>query len=152
MRAGLIAADAALRQGLPRERLVVEAARHRYGPGAGMVLTLASPLSESPGESWTRLVLAGLGIGAEQQAEIHGPEGRFVARVDFLVRAEKLVIEFDGAMKYDGLEGRHALVKEKRREDELRSRGYRVVRLTWADLADPARVLALLRRGVLQRA
>ena len=120
-------------------------------PTRSLVLSLASALSESPGESWTRLVLAGLGVEAEQQAEIRGPDGRFVARVDFLVRGERLVIEFDGAMKYDGLEGRRALVSEKRREDELRSLGYRVVRLTWADLADPGRVLALLRRGVHQR-
>ncbi|MEP6630790.1 MAG: type IV toxin-antitoxin system AbiEi family antitoxin domain-containing protein [Lapillicoccus sp.] len=151
LRAGLVAADGALRQGLPRERLVAETSRRRYGARASLVLALASALSESPGESWTRLVLTGLGIEAEQQAEIRGPDGRFVARVDFLVRGESLVIEFDGAMKYDGLEGRRALVTEKRREDELRSLGYRVVRLTWADLADPGRVLALLRRGVLQR-
>ncbi len=49
-------------------------------------------------------------------------------------------------MKHDGQGGRAALVREKHREDDLRSLGYRVVRLTWADLADPARVMALLRR------
>jgi very-short-patch-repair endonuclease len=144
-RAGLVAADAALRSGLPRERLDAEASRRAYGRGAARVLRLASPLSESPGESWTRLVLDGLGIEADQQVEIRDGD-RFVARVDFLVRSERLVIEFDGAVKYDGQGGRAALVREKHREDDLRSLGYRVVRLTWADLADPARVMALLRR------
>ncbi len=38
-------------------------------------------------------------------------------------------------------------MQEKRREDALRSLGYRVVRLTWADLTDPRRVRKLLGRG-----
>lgn len=67
-----------------------------------------------------------------------------MARVDFLFREKRLIVEFDGAMKYGGAEGRAALVAEKRREDALRRLGYRVVRLTWADLRDPARVLSLL--------
>ena len=53
-------------------------------------------------------------------------------------------VEFDGAVKYSGADGRQALVDEKHREDELRRLGYRVVRLTWRDLADPERVARLL--------
>ncbi len=108
------------------------------------VARLASGLSESPGESWTRLVLAGLGLQAEQQVEIRDGRGRFVARVDFLLPEQRMIIEFDGAVKYDGAQGREALVREKRREDALRALGYRIVRLTWADLADPQQVVAAL--------
>ncbi|MEP6651128.1 MAG: DUF559 domain-containing protein [Lapillicoccus sp.] len=91
-----------------------------------------------------RLVLVGLGIEAEQQVPIYDDQGRFDARVDFLIRAEGVVVEFDGVLKYEGAQGRDALVREKRREDALRALGFRVVRLTWSDLYHPERVLAML--------
>ncbi|NHA69708.1 hypothetical protein EPD83_016820, partial [Phycicoccus sp. CMS6Z-2] len=37
---------------------------------------------------------------------------------------------------------------EKYREDRLRSLGWLVVRVTWADLANPARMFAALRRAL----
>jgi very-short-patch-repair endonuclease len=145
MTAGIIAADAAVRSGLTSRRRLVEAAeQRRFGFPAHRVAELASPRSESPGESWTRLVLAGLGFDAEEQVAIHDEDGRFVARVDFLLRRQGVVIEFDGAVKYAGADGREALVREKRREDALRGLGFRVVRLTWADLRHPERILAMV--------
>lgn len=145
MRAGLVAADAAIRTGLlSKEDLTAVAERRGCNVAAFRVARLASGLSESPGESWTRLVLAGLGLHAEQQVEIRDGRGRFVARVDFLLPEQRVIIEFDGAVKYDGAQGREALVREKRREDALRALGYRIVRLTWADLADPQQVAAAL--------
>jgi len=90
-------------------------------------------------------VFIGLGLPEpERQVEIRDSQGRLVGRVDFLFRAAAVIVEFDGAVKYAGAEGREALVREKRREDALRVMGYRVVRLVWADLADPARVARLL--------
>ena len=71
---------------------------------------------------------------------IRDQRGRFVGRVDFLFRAQRTIVEFDGLLKYGGADGRQALVEEKRREDTLRSLGYQVVRLTWRDLHDPALV------------
>jgi len=47
------------------------------------------------------------------------------------------VVEFDGAVKYAGADGRAALVAEKLREDRLRALGYEVVRIVWSDLARP---------------
>lgn len=145
MTAGLIAADAAVRRGLTtRDRLLTEVESRRLGYAAYRVADLTSGLSESPGESWTRLVLAGFGLEARQQVEIHDDHGRFVARVDFLLPELGVVVEFDGRIKYAGADGREALVREKRREDALRALGYRVVRLTWADLHHPERVLTAL--------
>ena len=72
--------------------------------------------------------------------------GGFVARVDFLVH-HNVVLEFDGLAKYDGAQGKDALVREKAREDAIRALGYEVVRLTWADLGDPARVARLIRQA-----
>jgi hypothetical protein len=45
-------------------------------------------------------------------------------------------------VKYEGAQGRGALVAEKKREDLLRQLGYGIVRLVWSDLAVPARVHA----------
>ena len=95
----------------------------------------ASGLSESAGESRTRWLLLTLGLPLpEQQARIMDRDGVFVARVDFLYRDRRVVVEFDGMLKYDDPA---ALRQEKLREDRLRELGYEVVRLTWADLADP---------------
>lgn len=51
-----------------------------------------------------------------------------------------MVLEFDGRLKYDGHEGRDALVAEKIREDRIRSLGYGVGRLTWGSLRQPVAV------------
>ena len=69
-----------------------------------------------------------------------------IGRVDFVVG--RVVVEFDGSVKYEGAEGRAALVNEKRREDRLRALGYAVVRVVWADLDHPERVATAVRRAV----
>ena len=70
----------------------------------------------------------------EGQAEIRDAEGGFVARVDFLFKEQRTVVEFDGLAKYAE---RSDLIREKAREDALRALGYSVVRITWVDLAKP---------------
>jgi very-short-patch-repair endonuclease len=91
------------------------------------------------------LVFAGLGLPApELQAEIRDVGGRLVGWVDFLFREQRLIVEFEGRVKYDGADGRDALFREKRREDALRALGYQVVRLIWRDLHDPALVGRLI--------
>lgn len=96
----------------------------------------ADPAAESPGETWTRLILKGLGHQPRSQVVIKDDD--FIARVDFLL-GEHLVIEFDGAIKYQGPDA----MNEKRRQARLESLGYRVMRLIWEQLADP---LAIDRR------
>ncbi len=152
VRHGLVALDAGLARGAVRLEEVAAALDHRVtGPTserrAATVLRVADAAAESPGESLTRLLLHDLGLDAESQVVIRDEDGRFVARVDLLVEG-RVVVEFDGALKYGGADGRAALVAEKRREDELRSLGYVVVRVTWADLDDPARLSVLLRRAL----
>lgn len=119
---------------------------------AGHRRALADGRCESPGESRTRVILHGLGIrDVEPQVVIREGDGRVVARVDFLLGRSPVVIEFDGKIKYDGVNGKQALVDEKVREDRLRALGYEIVRLTWADLARPARVKVMVLAAV-QRA
>ncbi|KYH46098.1 hypothetical protein AZH51_10665 [Branchiibius sp. NY16-3462-2] len=52
-------------------------------------------------------------------------------RTDFRVVGTRVLVEFDGATKYDEP---GALWREKLREDRIRSLGWIVVRLTWSDL------------------
>ena len=53
---------------------------------------------------------------------------------------------FDGMVKYaDG--SSVVLVQEKAREDRLRAQNLQVVRITWADLAHPARTAMRIREA-----
>lgn len=114
------------------------------------LLDLADPGCESVGETRTRVMLVDLGLHVRSQVDIHDAEG-FVGRVDFLV-GERVVVEFDGMVKYGGADGRRALQAEKAREDRLRAAGYVVVRLVWSDLDDAERVHALIQRALRQAA
>jgi len=143
--AGVAAADAALHTGQVTKRdLEIALGMARLGPGsrdARLAVELADARIESPGESWARVLFVSLGLPAvDPQVEIRDERGRLVGRVDFLFRAQRTVVEFDGLVKYGSADGRQALVDEKRREDALRSLGYQVVRLTWRDLHDPGLV------------
>ena len=149
---GVVALDAALARGRctraeVEAALAVRALRPGLRRRADELLERADPRAESPGESLTRVLLQDLGHHVESQVEMWDRTGRFVARVDFLVD-RRVVVEFDGAVKYSGADGREALVAEKRREDALRALGYVVVRLVWSDLRDPARVRRLLREAL----
>jgi very-short-patch-repair endonuclease/predicted transcriptional regulator of viral defense system len=145
---GMVAAEAALHRGvvdrddLRRARELVRLGHGRAA--ADLVVDLASACSESPGETLTRLVLRSLGhTDVVQQVPIRLPGGRN-ARVDFLLPALGVVVEFDGAVKYEGAQGRDELVREKRREDGLRATGLEVVRLTSPDLDRPQHVAGLV--------
>jgi len=149
----VVAADAALAGGRTTpDELLLWLGRLSRSPmlsSARHVVALADARSESPGESRTRVILHGLGIrDLKPQVVIRDGAGRVVARVDFLLGSSPVVIEFDGLVKYDGVTGKRALVDEKAREDRLRALGYEIVRLTWADLAKPGRVKAMVLAAV----
>ena len=153
-----VAADAALHRKLTTaDQLEAALAAMRHTPqvvAARQAVALADPLCESVGETRSRLVLHALPGSPRvlSQQEIRDGRGYLVARVDFLV-GDRVVVEFDGRAKY-GMDGRRPeddLWAEKRREDALRSLGYVVVRVVWADLQRPElivqRVLAALRQA-----
>lgn len=148
----VVSADAALRRRLVTGADLEEAvARARNWPGVGRAKAMCSLVdgrSESPGESLTRCELEMAGIPVTPQVEVRDAYGRFVARVDLMVDGTKVVVEFDGRVKYaDG--DRETLWKEKRREDRLRRLGYTVVRVTWADLLRPGGVVRLVRAALV---
>lgn len=108
-------------------------------------LAAADELCESPGETRTRIILIDAGFTVVSQFEVPISAGN-TRRGDFLVDGCVLV-EFDGLMKYEGLDGKHNLAAEKLRERELNRLGYEIVRLTWRDLRDPALVIRLVREA-----
>ena len=135
----VVPADAALRSarstsGELSRAVDVFAGHSGIGP-VRAALSIVDARHESPGESRTAFVLTTLGFELEPQVEIV-VEGRLY-RPDFRIRGTRVLVEFDGAVKYDD---RRALFEEKQREDSLRRAGWVVVRIVWADLADPQRV------------
>lgn len=150
----VVAADAALARGLVTPDSVATVVEHRRGhprsQRAVAMTCLMDGRSESPGESRLRVMLSSFGFAVDSQVVIE--DGCVVvARADLAIRGSRVLIEFDGLVKYaDG--GAEALVREKRREDRLRALGYVVLRFTWADLESPARVIAQVRAAVARDA
>ena len=145
--AGVVAMDAALHRRLVTVESLDESLDGcglRYGVGqARAAIDAAESRCESPGETRTRLVLRAAGLTIRSQVSLSDEDG-FIGRVDLLV-GDRVVVEFDGAVKYDGLDGRRALMDEKRREERLRDAGFRVVRVTWSDLSRPGQLVARVR-------
>lgn len=119
-----------------------------------LVLGWATGIAESPGESLCLLRFRSLGFtDLEQQVWIVDENGRRIARVDFLLRSERVVIEVDGADKYrptaaGGFDASgDAGLEEKKRQHRIEARGFRVVHLMWADIASPERFRRALARA-----
>jgi very-short-patch-repair endonuclease len=152
-REGVVLTESALRQKLTTkpeiERVQADCRGWPFTRHAARALAVAGNDTESVGESLTRAVLAELGLHPKAQANIYREDGVWIARVDFLFADQRVVVEFDGRVKYDDPD---ALWKEKLREDALREAGYQVIRLTWAQLMGPAhsihaRILAAFARA-----
>ena len=119
----------------------------RRWPGAGRVRTMLAMIdgrSESVGESRLRVMLTIAGLRLVPQFAITDERGVF-AHVDMLVDGTNLCLEFDGRVKYADPE---VLWREKKREDRIRRRGYRMERVIWADLERPKVLLARIRHEV----
>jgi hypothetical protein len=138
----VVLADAVLREGVASRaelEAFVHRLRHRAGsPRARNAVRFADGRSESVGESRLRTLMSDYGLPApDLQVELFDHDDRsFVGRVDFLFRAHRVVVEFDGESKYAS---GGDLVSEKRREDRIRRLGYGVVRLARTDLDRPVR-------------
>lgn len=147
----LVAADAALHRGLVTVASLDEATALLRGPGSAGVrraLRHVDGRAESPGETRSRLVLTLMGLTVEPQFEV--VDGDFRAVADLRVAGTRLLVEFDGFVKYSRADPyrldrcpTEVLAIEKLREDHLRELGYVVLRIVWSDLDD---VPALRRR------
>jgi hypothetical protein len=143
MTQAVAAGDRALTLGLTSAELdagLVSMARWPGVRAARRVVEFLDVRSESVGESFSRVRLMEEGLPApEPQGEIFGPNGQFIARVDFYWKEHQTVGEFDGKIKYGrllkpGQRIEDVIFDEKLREDALRDLGLQVVRWIWPDL------------------
>lgn len=114
------------------------------------VLRFADGRSESPGESWSRVLIRQLGFAdPELQVEVRGLRGELF-RADFGWHDGRILGEFDGREKYTSaaIRGNRSasdvVVQEKRREDSVRAAGRGVCRWDWSDLVHQHRLAATL--------
>lgn len=99
--ASLVAADAAIHCGLVTAEDLAEANGLILAPGASAVrrlLTRADGRAESPGETRLRHAVQIMGFAVTPQVWVS--DGAFRARVDLMLDDCRVVLEFDGFMKY----------------------------------------------------
>ena len=126
--------------------------RNPYTLRTDLILRLADPRIESVAESRTFFMCWRHGLPApEPQYVVRDAAGREVARLDFAWPEYGVWLEFDGKEKYikhlrEGETTTAAVLREKRREDRVRElTGWRCIRITWADLMNPAGTVARIR-------
>lgn len=119
-----------------------------------LVLRLADPRIESVGETRTSYFFYRRSLPKPiPQYELYAG-GALVARLDFALPELGIWIEFDGRVKYErhlrpGESAVDAVLREKRREDLITElTGWRCVRITWADLADPVALERRIRKAI----
>jgi hypothetical protein len=116
-----------------------------------MVLRLADPRLASVGESRTYALLWRNSLPAPTLQYAVASDGHTFAYLDFAWPELGRWIEFDGLEKYvkflrPGETAADAVIREKRREDRVREvTGWRCLRITWAELADPVRLAMRVR-------
>lgn len=150
---GTIVCDQVLRRGRPRtalEEVLVQMRSWPHVTTARTVVGLADAGAENLAESLARLLVTELGYG-RPETQVWIEDGGRRARVDMLLMGH--VFEFDGKLKFLGRDAggvatvpvEDVLWQEKQREDWLRSLGFGVSRLVWADLFGVRRREALRR-------
>lgn len=156
--AAVAAADAALRRGATDAQLRAQlsGARRRRGLAqARTVVDLADPLSESWGESMSRVALWWLGLPPpELQYEVC-VDG-ITYRADFAWPEFDVLGEFDGKVKHgellkSGMTAADAVMRENQRDAALGSLGWKVVHWVYADVSHPERLARLLRPALVPR-
>lgn len=103
---------------------------------------LAREGAESRMETLTRLRTVAAGItGLELQAEIHAPDGTFIARVDLMERRSRTILEYDGEQhRLD----RRQYLRDVDRLDRLRDAGWRVLRVHAEQVLGPGNPVGAL--------
>jgi hypothetical protein len=125
---------------------------------AEIVLRLADGRIESVGESRTYWCCYRHSLPMPvPQFEVSDDQGLVVARVDFAWPEYGVFLEFDGRIKYEkllrpGERASDVVIREKEREALVcRLTGWRCIRVTWAELQNPARLAARIRDALFCR-
>lgn len=105
--------------------------------------------SESPRETWLRLLLVLAGLPEpDVNVEVRGPDGTFVARVDLLFSAWKVVVEYDGRHHETDAQ---QWARDRRRREALEALGYRVIVVAAVDARLPRDVVRRVHRALVDR-
>jgi len=120
--------------------------RHSGRPGLAVLRPL---LADGAGPAFTRSEPEERLLGLIRKAQLPPPEvnGSVAGyEVDFLWRAERLVVEVDGFAFHSS---RDRFESDRRRDGRLAARGYRVMRVTWRQITrEPEALLARLAQAL----
>jgi very-short-patch-repair endonuclease len=159
---GLVVVDSALRlelctpDELEQRRREIE--RWPDSLGLQLVLSLADGRHASVAESRTAHLIWRANLPRpEPQYKVY--EGKkLLGIVDFAWPELGVILEFDGDVKYqkylrEGESASDAVIREKNRENRIvEVTGWVVIRVTWADLANPRELAERIRRAMRRRA
>lgn len=114
---------------------------------AETLISLATGRAESPGESLTLLALydARLPI-PDQQVSVRDLDGRERYRLDFGWLEARVGLEYDGHAAHLGRAELDAV-----RDEDLRRRGWLIIRVRADDVADPSRMIEAVRVAFARR-
>ena len=121
---------------------------------AKRAIAVADGRAESPAESLSRVQMMRWNVPAPVlQYEVIDENGVLVARTDFGWPELGLVGEVDGKAKYGrllkpGEKAEDAVMREKRREQEIRRQGLWPIRWGWKEIHDGRQLAALIRDGI----
>lgn len=155
---GVMAADGALRAGVPRgllDRAADLAGPRRAGRRIEEVLGFGHPGSESAAESRFRVTAMRLGLEPPVlQFPITLADGSMV-HLDALLERLRVGVEVDGDRKYLEAEmapngAARAVIAEKRREDEMRTHLLGLARIGWVQAGSTTQLRAVLARVGVQ--
>lgn len=160
----IVAIDYLLRKGLvTKKKLYKRARKSAQVPGSlrtQIVIGLCEARRESVGESRTAYACWKAGLPPHvPQLELKDDQGHVWARLDFAWPELGVWLEFDGKQKYlmdrrPGESRESAILRAKRAERDreqaiAKATGWRCIRVTWADLENPEKLIRRLRREVL---
>jgi hypothetical protein len=115
---------------------------------ARRALHLAGPGSESPRETYVRLLLELAGLPPPEVNASYGDDDGFVARIDLSWRAWKIAVEYDGRQHGLDLAQRERDVRRRERMERL---GWVFIIVTAAQLASPREIVQRVRAVLLER-
>lgn len=132
--------------------LDLEGLRRRHGAARGrwrasrvaVVLPLVDGRSQSPPESWVRVACVRAGLPAPVPQFVVLASGEFLGKVDLAWPDHRLIVEYEGAHHFDDLQIR----RDDRRYERLVAAGWRVIRLSAADLRDMEAVVGRIARAL----
>jgi hypothetical protein len=124
--------------------LQVGTTRRWRGTRVATVMPLVDGRSQSPPESWVRVACARAGLPSPVPQFVVLEAGEFLGCVDLAWPDARLIVEYEGAHHFEGLQ----ISRDDERYRRLVAAGWRVIRLSSTDLRDMDAVVARIREAL----